>query len=311
MSEALKNGRHFHCAAHCATASADMGKDLDTWLARGHSWSWRGRRIFVAKGGQGAARLLLHGYPTGSFDWAPLWARLTQSGQVLAPDFLGLGFSDKPLHASYALGDHADMVLDLLQAHGVDEVSLVAHDLGVSVAQELLARIQEGACALRVRAVVLLNGGLCPQAYRPRWIQRLLASPLGGWIGPQLSRTAFERTVRGLFATPPEPDLLDDFWTLLEHQQGRQVAHRVGAFWRERLTLQERLLKPLLSPQCPPLRLVNGSADPNSGRHMADAFLRLRPDTDLVRLESVGHWPQWEAPEAVWAALGPFLTTHH
>lgn len=288
-----------------------MSTALDRWLAHGSTLRWRGHRVFVAEGGQGPAVLLLHGYPTGSYDWAPLWPGLRAQARVLAPDFLGLGFSDKPLQADYGLSAQADLVQDLLRDRGLRRVRVLAHDLGVSVAQELLARVREGRADLEIEALVLLNGGLCPAAYRPRWIQRLLASPLGGWIGPQVSRSAFERTLRELFCQAPPPGLLDDFWTLLEHQQGRRVAHRVGAFWRERQALQERLLRPLLDPVCPPLRLINGSAAPNSGRHMVDAFLTLRPTTDLVRLEGVGHWPQWEAPETVWHALAPFLAQHN
>lgn len=287
-----------------------MSHDLETWWARGQLWPWRGQRIFVAQAGQGPAVVLLHGYPTGSFDWWPLWPGLTARWRVLAPDFLGLGFSDKPEGGSYRLADHADLVVDLLREQGIRSATFIAHDLGVSVAQELLARVRAGDVDLEVEALVLLNGGICPDAYQPRWIQRLLASPLGAWIGPQVSRGAFERTIRSLFAEPPPPSLVEDFWCLLEHQQGRRVAHRAGAFWRERLAQQQRLLAPLLDARCPPLRLINGSRDPNSGRHMVDAFLSLRPDTDLVRLPAVGHWPQWEAPDAVWQALAPFLEAH-
>lgn len=287
-----------------------MSPDLETWWARGRLWPWRGHRIFVAQAGQGPVTVLLHGYPTGSYDWWPLWLRLAAQSQLIAPDFLGLGFSDKPERGRYGLADHADLVLDLLHEQGVRSVAFVAHDLGVSVVQEILARQREGAVALEVRAVALLNGGLCPAAYRPRWIQRLLASPLGAWIGPQVSRPVFERTLRALFVVPPPPALIDDFWLLLEHQQGRRVTHRVGAFWRERLAHAQRLVAPLLEVGAPPLRLINGSDDPNSGRHMVDAFLALRPEVDLVRIAGTGHWPHWEATETVWHALAPFLARH-
>lgn len=283
---------------------------LDHWLARGRFWPCQGYRHFVASAGHGPALLLLHGYPTGSFDWQPLWPRLSAHRRLIAPDFLGLGFSDKPAEALYTISAHADRIEQLLAEEGIDALSIVAHDLGVSVAQELLARVQEGRSRLHIHALVLLNGGLCPEAYQPRFIQRLLASPLGAWIGPRVSRAAFERTLRELFAAQPPAALLDDFWTLLEHQQGRRVAHRTGAFWRDRMAQRDRLVQALLSSRRPPLRLINGSADPNSGRHMADAFLALSPSTEVVHLPDVGHWPQWEAADAVSAALLGFLESH-
>jgi pimeloyl-ACP methyl ester carboxylesterase len=288
-----------------------MSPDLSAWLAAGRFLPWRGQRVFVAQtAARGAGHdtlLLLHGYPTGSFDWAPLWPELSRHARLLAPDFLGLGFSDKPLDGGYRVEDHADQVEDLLHSQGVARCRLLAHDLGVSVAQELLARQRQGRLAARIERVAFLNGGLCPAAYRPRLIQRLLASPLGPWLAPRVSRRAFDGALRRLFALAPPPGLLDDFWALLEHQQGRRIAHLNGRFWRDRLTQQARLLQPLLAPDAPPLRLVWGMADPNSGRAMAEAFQRLKPDADLVALEGVGHWPQVEAPDAVLSALRPFL----
>jgi pimeloyl-ACP methyl ester carboxylesterase len=48
-----------------------------------------------------------------------------------------------------------------------------------------------------------------------------------------------------------------------------------------------------------PLRLINGSADPNSGAHMMRAFLQHAPDSDLVSLSGIGHWPQLQATQRV------------
>lgn len=42
--------------------------------------------------------LCLHGFPTSSLDWYKLFPQLRRKfGRVIAPDFLGLGFSDKPV----------------------------------------------------------------------------------------------------------------------------------------------------------------------------------------------------------------------
>ena len=53
-----------------------------------------------------------------------------------------------------------------------------------------------------------------------------------------------------------------------------------------------------------PMRFIDEPADPNSGRHMADRYLQLIPDPDVVMLdEGIGHWPHIEAPDAVLAHL--------
>lgn len=284
---------------------------LADWRRQGTFFLWRSRRIFVASAGAGSTMLLIHGYPTASYDWHRLWRPLASRFRVLAPDLLGLGFSDKPSGHAYRIADHADMIEDLLSHTGLRQVHVVAHDLGVSVAQELLARQLEGQTEYQIRSLVLLNGGLCPEAYHPRPIQRLLASPLGPWLGPRMPRRAVERAIRSLFAPgrPPSAELLDHFWQLITHNEGLQVAHAAGRFWVDRLEHRDRLVEPLLS-RAVPCRLINGSVDPNSGDHMARRYRALVPQADIVSLPDVGHWPQIEAPELVIESLLEFVGRH-
>lgn len=281
---------------------------LQAWQRQGGFIDWRGHRVFVARGGRGPALLLIHGYPIGSYDWHAVWTALTAHHTVIAPDMLGLGFSDKPREHAYSVQDHADLHDEVLDRLGLRHFSIMAHDLGVSVAQELLARQVDHPARPRIDAMVLLNGGVCPEAYQPRLIQHLLSSPVGPWIAPRIPRRAFERTVRSLFGphTPASDALIDDFWCLATHRGGLQVAHAVGRFYRDRLAMRDRLVAPLIR-HAVPVRLINGAADPNSGRHMAERYRALVDGADIVSLEHVGHWPQIEAPQAVLDAALPFL----
>jgi pimeloyl-ACP methyl ester carboxylesterase len=183
----------------------------------------------------------------------------------------------------------------------------VAHDLGVRVAQALLVRREQGLPGARVQSLVLLNGALCPEAYRPRPVQRLLATPLGPWLGPRLPRRLVQRTLAGLFGphTPPSAALLDDFWALIEAGGGRRVVHAVGRFWQTPPALRDRLVGALQRMNAP-LRLINGSLDPNSGEAMVQRWLTLQPEADVVRLSDVGHWPQIEAPAETAEAILAF-----
>lgn len=273
---------------------------LVAWREGGEFLRHRGQRVFMRRAGSGPVLLLLHGYPTGSYDWHLVWEALARTHTVVALDMLGLGLSDKPINHPYRIADHADLH-DWLIAHlGITRLALVAHDLGVTVAQEMLARRGPGSALAQIDGVVLLNGGVVPQAYRPRIIQRVLASPLGPLVGPRIGHATFVRSMRSLFAPayPPPDGLLEDLWALLAHRNGLQVAHRVGRFWHERLAFSERLLRPLLERRIPTM-LINGARDPNSGWHMAQHYLSLVPDADVVRLGDAGHWPQFDQPEMV------------
>ena len=289
---------------------------LDRWRAAGQTVSVDGVPVFVREEGEGGGGvedrtvLLLHGYPTGSYDWHAVWPLLRPGRRLIAPDFPGLGFSGKPADdpaGRYTLARHAQTLDALLLARGVTDVHIVAHDLGVRVAQALLVRREEGAPGARVQSLVLLNGAMCPEAYRPRPVQRLLATPLGPWLGPRLPRRLVQRTLARLFGphTQPSAALLDDFWALIEAGGGRRVVHAVGRFWQTPPALRDRLVGALQRSSAP-LRLINGSLDPNSGEAMVQRWLTLQPEADVVRLPDVGHWPQIEAPAATAEAILAF-----
>lgn len=282
---------------------------LQRWQDQGQFTTLGDHRLFVAEAGQGSTLLLIHGYPTSSYDWHGVWNALAARYHVIAPDLLGMGFSDKPLVHAYRIQDHADLLDALLAQRGVQRCHIVAHDLGVSIAQEMLARrVEQARAGCRIASLVLLNGGVCPEAYAPRPIQHLLSSPLGRWIGPHIPRRAFERTVAGLFGagTPPPAGLLADFWALLNHGQGRRISHQAGRFYIDRMALRDRLVAPLAA-RAVPVRLINGSADPNSGAHMAQRYREVVPHADVVALDGIGHWPQIEAPGAMLQALQGFV----
>lgn len=280
-----------------------MNDSLSRWLAAGSSFDFRGRRIFVRREGSGPPLLLVHGYPTSSWDWHRVWDAFAARYSVVAPDMLGMGFSEKPIDHPYGLVDHADMHEALLRELGIGRVHVLAHDLGVSVVQEMLARRLQGADLPEIAAVTFLNGGLFAECYRPRLVQRILCSPLGGFVGPRIPRKAFESTLRELFGpdTPPEDSLLSSMWDLVGYGDGRRVTHSVGRFILDRVALRDRLVEPLVR-RLVPVRLVNGSLDPNSGAHMARRYRELVPEADVVDLPRIGHWPQLEAPAEVFAA---------
>jgi pimeloyl-ACP methyl ester carboxylesterase len=94
---------------------------------------------------------LLHGFPTSSLDWAGMFDRLSPERRLLALDFLGFGNSDKPKPHRYSLLEQADAVEAAWKHLGYERTALVAHDYGVSVAQELLARRDDGDLPSRSR----------------------------------------------------------------------------------------------------------------------------------------------------------------
>ncbi|MDA2891291.1 alpha/beta hydrolase [Mycolicibacterium sp. BiH015] len=286
-----------------------MDAELERWRDAGQYFDYLGFDIFFRHEGQGPNLLLVHGYPFNTWDWEPLWSRLTQRFTVIAPDMMGMGFSAKPVAYGYRVHDHADMHEALLAHLGVDSVHILAHDIGDSVVQELLARrhwSQQSYGATSIESITWLNGGMFNEAYTPRLMQKLMSqTPLGDIMSPlqrqSFSRRLVEPTINEMFGpgTKPSRRMLDLFHQILEYNDGKRVLHKVGRFINDRYEHRNRWVRAMRETTVP-MRLIDGALDPNSGAHMARRYAEVIPDADIVMLDDIGHWPQLEAPDAVW-----------
>jgi pimeloyl-ACP methyl ester carboxylesterase len=294
-----------------------MDAELERWQGRGQWFDYLGFDVFYAAEGSGPQLLLVHGYPFSSFDWVHIWPALSERFSLIAPDMLGMGFSAKPVRYEYSVHDHADMHEALLGHLGVQECHVLAHDIGDSVAQELLARHelgQQSAAAFRIASITWLNGGLFNEAYTPRAIQRLLSTtPLGDLLARYrrvlLPDAVLDRAVGEMFGprTKPSPQLLGQLRQIMDYNDGRRVTHKVGRFVLDRYRHRNRWVRAMRETAVP-MRMIDGPCDPNSGRHMADRYLELIPHPDVVVLdEAIGHWPQIEDPDAVVAHFLAFI----
>jgi pimeloyl-ACP methyl ester carboxylesterase len=269
---------------------------LSVWRKRSQTFLFRGQAIRYWTAGQGEPLLLIHGFPSASWDWHYLWQPLAQRYRVIACDMLGFGDSAKPVNHDYSLLEQADLQQALLAHLGVEQpLHLLAHDYGDSVAQELLARHYEA--RIDLASCVFLNGGLFPETHRPVLMQKLLLSPLGWMIGRAFSRDGLVKSFRQIFGpqTRPSESQMDDFWSLVESNHGPRVMHKLIAYIPERRTQRERWVGAMQRGEVP-LRVIDGEVDPISGAHMVARYRGLVPNPDTILLSDIGHYPQIEAP---------------
>ena len=298
----------------------------EQWRERGEYFPHRSHRIFYRRsrpdsGGSTAdaspaskpTLLLLHGFPTSSWDWNALWENLTAHFQVIAPDFLGYGFSAKPLRYEYSILDQANLCEALLTRLGISEFHILAHDYGDTVAQELLARAHDGSALSALKSVCFLNGGLFPEAHRARLVQRLLLSPLGGIVAKQMDATRFAKGMTSIFgaATPPTRAELEAMWSMMVENDGIRIMPKLIRYMPERKQYRPRWVGAMTKARNDniPLRLINGADDPVSGRHMAELYSQLVPGADVMLLNGIGHYPQIEAPQEVLRGMLGFHDT--
>ena len=196
------------------------------------------------------------------------------------------------------------MVEELVRRRDSSPVFIVAHDMGTSVATELLARDLDGSLDMELAGCLLLNGSMVQDAASPTLGQRLLRSA----VGPLFSRLSSERFFRQQFGSIFSPDhpLTDeeaeDQWALICADGGRTIAHKTIRYMEERFRHAERWHGALTNwPE--PLWLAWGMLDPVATENVLNAVLELRPAAEVTRFEDLGHYPQIEDPERVAVVL--------
>lgn len=271
--------------------------NIEQWRSAGTFTEFKQHQIFYRHTVDSASNkpvlLLIHGFPTSSWDWAPIWDSLAERFQLVAPDLLGLGFSDKPVQA-YSIFEQADIMDHVLSTLNIDQFHMLAHDYGDTVAQELMARHDNGKT---LQSVVFSNGGLFPETHHPVLIQRLLLSPIGFLISKLTSYKTFSATFARICAKPiPENDL-NTYWDTVNYKQGVRIIHKLMTYMIERRTHRARWVG-ALSSSTTPIHLIDGVLDPISGEHMVARYEVLVPNGTVDRLCDTGHYPHVESPEA-------------
>ena len=281
-----------------ATTPASPG--VQRWRAGGELELVDGRRLFIRTAGRTGSQLLfLHGYPSSSYDWRHV-LDLLPGQRAACFDFLGFGLSDKPRDHVYSLMDHADLVEGVVRRLAAREIVLVAHDMGTSVATELLARDIEGRLPFKLSSVLLLNGSMVIERASLTASQKVLRSRFG-WLAARLSN---ERSFRAGFGRlfsaghPLTPEEAADQWSLLAHGGGNRILHRLTYYLRERVTFAERW-HGALRDWDGELELAWAMRDPVATGAVLEAVCSLRPSAPVTRFPELGHYPQLEEPEAV------------
>ena len=275
-----------------------LPSSVQDWLDGGHFVETAVGSLFVrTAAGTGPTVLLLHGYPSSSYDYRNVVAHLGDRAW-LTMDFLGFGLSDKPRPHRYSLLEQADLVESIVAAEISGPVVLVAHDMGTSVATELLARDIDGRLGFDLRAAVLTNGSVILERASLRPIQKVLRGPLGPIAARLFNRRMFVGGFGKLFSSghPLSAAEADAQWALLSHHGGHHIAHLLIYYLHERVRYATRWHGAVRDwPK--PLGFLWALEDPVATVDVLAGLRELRPAADVVELGGVGHYPQVEVPE--------------
>ena len=252
--------------------------------------------------------VVVHGYPTSSFDYAAVAPALAEHRRVVLVDLLGFGLSDKP-DQRYTMAGQADVVAGVLDLLGITRCALLTHDMGDTVGGELLARSLEGSWPVEVTRRVVTNGSIYIDRAHLTDGQLLLLS-LPDEALPEGVGAGVEGLGRALSDTLAEANHGLDMRPhaeLVIHDGGARVLPRQIRYIEERRA-NERRFTGAIEAHPSPLHIVWGPEDPIAVAEMATMLQRARPDASLTWVTGAGHYPQVEDPAAwtaaVLAALG-------
>lgn len=280
----------------------------EDWQKEGQYFSFNRHRVFYKDIGQGIPLLLLHGFPTCSWDWSWITGTLEHHFHMLIPDMMDSGASKNPYHKAASVMDQVDMLEALMEQTGLTAVHILAHDVGDTLAQELLARQQERKLEVKILSVTYLNGGIIPDLHRPTDGQKKLAGPFGGLVARFVAKEKMLDGFAGVFGeeTRPDTDMLNAFWPTIVGSNGRASLRRRIRYIEERRENAHRWVGAIKGATVPQ-HMINGVEDPVSGGHVATELERRASTVKVTRLAGIGHYPQVEDPEAV---VGAFMRWH-
>ncbi len=255
--------------------------------------------------GNGPPIVMVHGNPTWSFLYRKLIKRLRSEYRCIAMDHLGFGLSDKPGDWSYLPEDQAANLTALIEGLGLKNITLTVQDWGGPIGLSYAVAHPEN-----VARIIIMNTWAWPVNRDPYYIA--FSGFVGGPIGRMLIRryNFFARSImrqafgdkRKLTAAAHEHYLRalatpeDRTGCLVFPKQIIASTPWLDQLWTHISTLNGK-----------PKLIVWGMKDIAFREKELQHWERKFPEARTVRLRSVGHYVQEEAPDELAEAVASFL----
>jgi haloalkane dehalogenase len=221
-------------------------------------------KIAYIERGTGEAALFLHGFPLNSFQWRGAIERLQGERRCIAPDFMGLGFTEPLYGQSVSAAAQVDMLAAFLDALSISSVDIVASDSGGAVAQLFIAKYPQ-----RARTLLLANCDTEIDCPPPALIPVIELSRAGKfvdqWLGPWLVSKTLARSALGIggmcYANPMHPtdEAVDYYFAPLVTSHVRKAQAHAYAVALDHNVLAG--VEAALKRSTVPTRIVWGMAD--------------------------------------------------
>jgi pimeloyl-ACP methyl ester carboxylesterase len=276
------------------------------WKSKGKFIQVNNNRLFVIDTNNGIntsqkSMVILHGYPTSSFDYYKVLPELSKNYRLILHDHLGFGFSDKPKDVDYSLVTQADIALELWRQLGLKKIYLFAHDYGTSVATEIIARYNANELDIEIEQLILTNGSIHIELSQLRTIQKLLKHKiLGKYVAKLTNFPIFRKNMKNIYfdTSRVTDNELKEMWKLIELNGGRKVIHKLTQYINERYLHWNWWVGALKETQIP-TKIIWAKNDPIAVPAIAKLLSKEITNNTLYWLENTGHFLMLENPKGL------------
>lgn len=141
--------------------------------------------------GEGEPVVMVHGNPSWSFLYRNLIKDISKTNQVIAPDHVGCGLSDKPSQDdfNYTLKNHIDNLEALLESHNLNNITMIVHDWGGGIGMGYAGRHPD-----KIKRLVIMDTAafrLPKGAPLPWSLWMFRNTAIGAWFNRQFNGFAF------------------------------------------------------------------------------------------------------------------------
>ncbi|KIW71668.1 hypothetical protein PV04_03807 [Phialophora macrospora] len=260
-----------------------------------------GIRVFYREAGSPSnpTILLLHGFPSSSYQYQKLMPILSTKYHVVAPDLPGFGFTEIPssLDFKYTFANFATTIGSFLDVLKIEKFSVYVFDYGAPTGFRLALERPQA-----ITAIISQNGNAYDEGLAAFWdpLKQLWASAAGSDEDKQLRETisgailTFEATKWQYLNGEPEAEKIDDpasyylDYALLSRPGNKEIQLDIFRDYGTNVALYPKFQQYLRESGIPVLAVwgKNDEIFPSPG---AEAFKRDVKDLKLVLLDG-GHF---------------------
>lgn len=245
------------------------------------------------------AAVFVHGNPGSTSDWEDLVRATGEHGRALALDMPGFGGADKPEGFDYTVEGYARHLDGALRELGVERAHLVLHDFGGPWGLQWAADHPDA-----FASVTLVNTGVLVD-YTWHALARVWRTPRAGELFMRTTtRSGLKLALRRGQPVPlPERRVEEAVRAAKDPGTQRAVLRLYRATDAEKMGELRDALRPLDRPAL----VAWGTHDPYIPVAQAERQRETFPRARIALLGRSGHWPMWDAPDQLVAAVAPFL----